>query len=93
MQSSISSIGTAISVGHSKLQAFRLLLRDWGDPEMASDPGYLPLLIMTSEELMVCQRPDCHVGTSYSRTEGDVDVWLFGQCGLEIRIPVAERVG
>ena len=93
MQSSISSIGTAINVGHSKLQAFLLLLRDWGDPEMVSAPGYLPLLIMTSEELMVYQCPDCHVGTSYSQTEDDVDVWRCGQCGHEIRIPVEERVG
>ena len=42
---------------------------------------------------MVCQRPDCHVGTSYSQTEDDADVWRCGQCGLEIRIPVEERVG
>ena len=80
-------------MGHSKLQAFRLLLRDWGDPEMVSDPGYLPLLIMTGEEIMVYQCPECHVGTSYSQTEDDVDVWHCGQCGLEIRIPVEERVG
>ena len=69
------------------------MMRDWGDPDMVSDPGYLPLLIMTSEEIMVYHCPDCHMGTSYSQTEDDVDVWLCGQCGREIRIPVEERVG
>ena len=91
--SRLDELQTAINVGHSKLQVFRLLMRDWGDPEMVSDPGYLPLLIMTSEELMVYQCPDCHVGTSYSQTEDDVDVWCCGRCGREIRIPVEERVG
>ena len=51
--SRLDELQAAINVGHSKLQAFRLLMRDWGDPEMVSDPGYLPLLIMTSEEIMV----------------------------------------
>ena len=89
----LDELQTAINVGHSKLQVFRLLMRDWGDPEMVSDPGYLPILIMTSEELMVYQCPDCHVGTSYSQTEGDVDVWCCGRCGREIRMPIEERVG
>ena len=91
--SRLDELQTAINVGHSKLRAFRLLMREWGDPEMVSDPGYLPLLIMTSEELMVYQCPECQVGTSYSRTEDDVDVWNCGQCGGEVRIPVEDRVG
>ena len=46
--SRLDELQAAINVGHSKLQAFRLLMRDWRDPEMVSDPGYLPLLIMTT---------------------------------------------
>ena len=89
----LDEVQTAIDLGHSKLQAFRLLMRDWGDPEMVSDPGFLPLLIMTIEELMVYHCPDCDVGTSYSHTEDDADVWRCDRCGGEIRLPVEDRVG
>ena len=40
----LEDIQTAIQLGRSKLQAFRLLISDWRDPEsVGRNPSYLPL--------------------------------------------------
>ena len=89
----LDAVQAAINVGRSKLQVFRLLERDWGDVEIGPDPGFLPLLIMTIEEIMVYSCPTCDVGTSYSRTEDGADIWKCEHCGYETRIPVEDRAG
>ena len=84
----LDEIQTAIQLGRSKLQVFRLLINDWGDPEsVGRNPQHKPLLIMTSEEIADYSCPSCDMGTDYSRTEGNTDIWRCSICGHEIRIP------
>ncbi len=90
---SLDEVQAAISVGHSKLQVFRLLIKDWGDTELVPNPQYRPLLIMTEEEISAYYCPTCDVTTYYSRTEDGVDLWLCDHCGHEIRIPIEDRAG
>ena len=72
----LDDVHAAINVGHSKLEVFRLLIKEFEDIELVHSPGYLPFLIMTIEEISAYQCPACSVRTSYSRTEDNVDVWL-----------------
>ena len=79
-------IRTALELGRSKLQIFRLLVDDWRDRETVWSPEFLPLMIMTGEEIMAYSCPDCERGTYYSRRENGEDVWVCDDCGYEIRI-------
>ena len=84
----LDEIQTAIQLGRSKLQVFRLLLSDWRDPEsVGRNPDYRPFLIMTLEDIATYSCPTCDMGTDYSRTEGNTDIWRCSNCGHEIRIP------
>ena len=84
----LEDIQTALHLGRSKLQAFRLLISDFRDPEsVGRNPGFLPLMIMTSEEIAAHSCRTCDMGTDYSRTEGKTDIWRCGNCGHEIQIP------
>ena len=40
-------------------------MRDWRDIEIVSNPRFLPLLIMTDEEIMVYHCSGCGERTSY----------------------------
>ena len=82
---------TARELGRSKLQIFRLLVNDWGDRETVWSSEFLPMMIMTDEEIMAYSCPDCERGMSHSRTENDAVVWVCGKCGREMRmIPGSE---
>lgn len=84
----LEEIQTAIQLGHSKFQVFRLLISDWGDPEsVGRNPQHLPLLIMTPEEIAAYSCLNCDIGTEYSRTEGNTDIWRCSICGHEIQVP------
>ena len=82
----LEEIQTARELGRSKLQIFRLLVDDWRDRETVWSPEFLPLMIMTDEEIMAYSCPDCERGMSYSRTENDVAVWACDVCGREMRM-------
>ena len=82
----LEEIQTAMELGRSKPQIFRLLVNDWRDREMAWRPEFLPLMIMTEEEIMAYSCPDCERGMFHSRTEDDVVVWACGDCGREMRM-------
>ena len=84
----LDEVQTAINLGHSKLQVFRLLMREWSNIEGLPNPEFRPTLIMSDEELLVYRCSDCNVGTSYFHTEDDEDVWRCDRCGREIRIRV-----
>ena len=59
----LDDIQTAMQLGRSKLQVFRLLISDWADSEsVGRNPGYLPLLIMTPEEIEARSCPTCNRG-------------------------------
>ena len=45
-------------------QIFRLLVNDWRDRETVWSPEFLPLMIMTEEEIMAHSCPDCERGAS-----------------------------
>ena len=82
----LDEIQTARELGRSKLQIFRLLVNDWRDRETVWSPEFLPLMIMTDEEILAYSCPDCEIGMSHSRTENDVAVWVCGGCGREMRM-------
>ena len=82
----LDEIQTARELGHSKLQIFRLLVNDWRDRETVWSPEFLPLMIMTEEEIMAYSCPDCERGMSHSRTEDDVVIWTCDGCGREMRM-------
>ena len=67
----LDEIQAAIAVGQSKVQVLRTLIRKWGDVEPS--PHFLPLMIMTPQEMMDLTCPTCEAGTRYSRTEDKVD--------------------
>ncbi len=73
-----------MELGRSKPQIFRLPVNDWRDREMAWRPEFLPLMIMTGEEIMARSCPDCEMGMSHSRTESNVVAWVRGGCGREM---------
>ena len=82
----LDEIQTARELGHSKLQIFRLLVNDWRDRETVWSPEFLPLMIMSEEEIMAYSCPDCERGMSHSRTEDDVVIWTCDGCGREMRM-------
>ena len=89
---SLGEVATAINVGKSKLFVLRQLLQREGD-NYVPQPGYLPLLIMTPEELEPYTCPNCNAGTYYVFSETGEDVWQCGLCNYERRFPIADRIG
>ena len=87
----LDEIQTARELGRSKLQIFRLLVNDWRDRETVWSPEFLPLMIMTDEEILAYSCPACGKGLFYSRRESDVDVWVCGDCGYEILIETGSQ--
>lgn len=92
----LDDVQVAIGSGHTKLQVFRLLCRDWSHSEewhTSTDPHFLPLLIMTFEEMQRYQCPTCDAGTGYSHTEGDTDIFVCEHCGHQVGVLVMDRPG
>lgn len=88
----LDEMNAAIAAGFSKVQVFRQLKSNF-DPDLGSHPQFLPLLIMTREELEKYCCTVCGEATDFLRSEDGTDKWACHRCGHEISIPFQERIG